>query len=248
MVELYKGDCLEVMKGIQDNSINAVVCDLPYGTTQCKWDSVIDLNKLWSEYKRLLKDKGVVILTASQPFTSILVNSNLSMFKYEWIWHKNKGGNPLNAKHQPMKQHESILVFCNGKAKYKPIKEERYGQGKTRTKYKVQGGRFKDDKVYGKTDGIVRNTKYDDLRYPQSVQFFEVERGLHPTQKPIALMEYLIKTHTNEEDLILDNTMGSGSTMVACQNTNRNGIGIEMDNKYFEIAKKRIEDNPLKLF
>ena len=181
------------------------------------------------------------MLFGSQPFTSNLVMSNIKNFKYEWIWHKNKGGNPLNAKTIPMKQHENICVFYKKPPTYNPIMEERYGEGKERVKYKVQGGRFNKDRVYGEVDDIVRNTQYSELRNPQTVQFFKVERGLHPTQKPVELMKYLIKTYTNENELVLDFTMGSGSTGVAALNINRKFIGIELDTKYFEVAKNRIE-------
>ena len=241
-INLFHGDCLEVMKDIPNKSIDMILCDLPYGTTKCKWDTIIPFEPLWEQYKRIIKDNGAIVLFASQPFTSVLVTSNIKMFKYEWIWHKNKGGNPLNAKKIPMKQHESILVFYKKSPTYNPQLEERYGQGKDRVKYKVQGGRFNDDRVYGDVDNVVRNTQYSELRLPQSVQFFNVERGLHPTQKPVRLLEYLIKTYTNENEVVLDNCMGSGSTGVACVNTNRKFIGIELDETYFNIAKERIED------
>ena len=195
-IQLYHGDCLEVMKEIEDKSVDMILCDLPCGTTKCKWDTIIPFVPLWEQYNRIIKDNGAIVLFASQPFTSVLVNSNIRMFKYEWIWRKNKGGNPLNAKKIPMKQHESILVF------------------------------YKKSPTYN----------------PQSVQFCKVERDLHPTQKPVALLEYLVKTYTNEGELILDNCMGSGSTGVACVNTNRKFIGIELDDKYFEVAKERIEN------
>ena len=240
--KLYNGDCLEIMdllinRGVQ---VDAIIPDPPFGTTKCKWDSVIPFDEMWSRLNKLIKPNGAIVLFSSQPFTSNLVMSNIKNFKYEWIWHKNKGGNPLNAKKIPMKQHENICVFYKKPPTYNPIMEERYGQGKERVKYKVQGGRFKEDKVYGEVDNIVRNTQYSELRNPQTVQFFNVERGLHPTQKPIKLMEYLIKTYTNEGELVLDFTMGSGSTGVACLNTNRKFIGIELDENYFDIAMNRI--------
>lgn len=242
-IQLYQGDCLEVMKNIPDKSVDMILCDLPYNITQAKWDVQIPFDELWKNYNRIIKDNGTIALFGSQPFTSLLVASNLKMFKYEWIWHKNKGGNPLNAKRMPMKQHESILVFYKKQPTYNPQLEERYGQGKERAKYKIQGGRFNDDRVYGKVDNIVRNTKYSELRNPQTVQFFNVERGLHPTQKPVSLLEYLIKTYTNEGEVVLDNCMGSGSTGIACINTHRKFIGIEMDDNYYEIAKNRIENH-----
>ena len=243
--KLYNGDCLEIMDILIDEGVkfDMILTDPPYGTTACKWDSIIPFDEMWKRLNKLIKDNGAIVLFSSQPFTSSLIMSNVKNFKYEWIWHKNKGGNPLNAKKMPMKQHENICVFYNKFPTYHPQMEERYGQGKERAKYKVQGGRFKDDRVYGGVDNIVRNTQYSELRNPQTVQFFNVERGLHPTQKPVDLLEYLIKTYTNENDLVLDFTMGSGSTGVACLNTNRKFIGIEIEEKYFNIAKDRIENN-----
>jgi site-specific DNA-methyltransferase (adenine-specific) len=223
--------------------VDCILTDPPYGTTQCKWDSIIPLDKMWNRLNKLIKPNGAIVLFGSQPFTSNLIMSNIKNFKYEWIWHKNKGGNPLNAKKMPMKQHENICVFYKKFPTYNPIMEERYGQGKERVKYKVQGGRFKEDKVYGKVDNIVRNTQYSELRNPQTVQFFNVERGFHPTQKPVELMEYLVKTYTNENELVLDFTMGSGSTGVACMNVNRRFIGIELEEKYFDISINRIFEN-----
>lgn len=243
--KLYLGDCLEVMDKLIEQGVvvDAIITDPPFGTTKCKWDSVIPFDEMWSRLNKLIKPNGAIVLFSSQPFTSNLVMSNIKNFKYEWIWHKNKGGNPLNAKKIPMKQHENICVFYKKPPTYNPIMEERYGQGKERVKYKVQGGRFNKDRVYGEVDGIVRNTQYSELRNPQTVQFFNVERGLHPTQKPIKLMEYLIKTYTNEGELVLDFTMGSGSTGVACLNINRKFIGIELEEKYFNIAVDRMENN-----
>lgn len=244
--ELWHGDCLELMKDIPDRSVDLILTDPPYGTTKCKWDSVIPFEPMWEQLNRIIKPNGAIALFGSEPFSSTLRMSNIKNYKYDWIWHKNKGGNPLNAKKIPMKQHENICIFYNKPPTYNPIKEERYGQGKERAKYKIQGGRFNEDRVYGDVDNIVRNTKYDELRYPQSVQFFCVERGLHPTQKPVALLEYLIKTYTNENETVLDFTAGSGSTGVACLNTNRKFIGIELDDKYFDIAKERIENSGTK--
>jgi site-specific DNA-methyltransferase (adenine-specific) len=243
--KLYLGDCLEVMDRLIEEGIkvDCILTDPPYGTTACKWDTIIPFDKMWNRLNKLIKPNGAIVLFSSQPFTSNLVMSNVKNFKYEWIWHKNKGGNPLNAKRMPMKQHENICVFYKNPPTYNPIMEERYGQGKERVKYKVQGGRFNKDRVYGKVDGIVRNTQYSELRNPQTVQFFNVERGLHPTQKPIKLMEYLIKTYTNENELVLDFTMGSGTTGIACLNTNRRFIGIELNEKYFDISINRIFEN-----
>tara|TARA_R100001510_G_scaffold50243_1_gene49121 strand:+ start:271 stop:1011 length:741 start_codon:yes stop_codon:yes gene_type:complete len=246
-MKLYKGDCIDIMKTIKDKSINAIITDPPYGTTACKWDSVIDFDLMWEQLNRIIKPNGVIALFGSQPFTSALIMSNINMFKYEWIWFKNMGGNPLNAKITPMKQHENILVFGNGKINYYPIKEEREKSGLNRVRSSViKGGNIKDNAVYGKTNII--KTKYNDLRYPKSVQKFKVQRGIHPTQKPVALMEYLIKTYTNENETVLDFTMGSGTTGVACNNTNRKFIGIEQDENYFNIATDRIKASEYKLF
>ena len=247
MIDLYKGDCLEVMKQIESGSVDAIITDPPYGTTACKWDSVIDFELMWEQLNRIIKPNGAIVLFGSQPFTSALIMSNPKNFKYEWIWFKNMGGNPLNAKKTPLKQHENIIVFGKGKTNYYPIKEERAKSGLDRVRSSaIIGGNIKDDAVYGKTNVI--KTKYDDLRYPKTVQSFNVQRGLHPTQKPVDLMEYLIKTYTNENETVLDFTMGSGSTMVACQNTNRNGIGIEQDENYFKIVQDRVKQNEYKLF
>jgi len=246
---IYLGDCLELMKYIPDKSIDMILCDLPYGTTACKWDTIIPFEPLWEQYKRIIKDKGAIVLTASQPFTSALVMSNLGMFKYSWIYKKRCASNFAQAKYAPMKEHEDVLVFANGKVNYYPIKEERQGSGKERARYAYS------DKSRHTSGDFVGNIKgeydkendsgNDEMRYPSSVQEFNNrasgDRGFHPTQKPVALFEYLIKTYTNEGQVVLDNCMGSGTTAVACINTNRKYIGIEKELKYFEIAKKRIE-------
>jgi len=244
-MQLIHGDCLEKMKDIPDKSIDMILCDLPYGTTACKWDTIIPFEPLWKQYKRLIKDNGAIVLTASQPFTSALVMSNPKMFKYEWIWEKAVGSNFAVAKYQPLKEHENILVFAKNKTIYNPIKEPRKGSGSKRlvNGYKSDGT---SSDVYGGLQSVRKGKEYDELKYPSSVQYFnnrEKSRGLHPTQKPVALFEYLIRTYTNEGDTVLDNCMGSGSTGVACINTKRNFIGIEKDDKYFEIAKKRIEEH-----
>jgi site-specific DNA-methyltransferase (adenine-specific) len=247
MVDLRLGNCLEVMKTIDSGSIDAIITDPPYGTTACKWDSVIDFELMWEQLNRIIKPNGAIVLFGSQPFTSALIMSNPKMFKYEWIWFKNMGGNPMNAKITPMKQHENILVFGKGRTNYNPIKEERAKSGLDRVRSSpIIGGNIKDDAVYGKTNTI--KTKYGDLRYPKTVQSFNVQRGLHPTQKPIKLMEYLINTYTNENETVLDFTMGSGSTGVAASNLNRKFIGIEQDENYFKIAQDRLKENGYKLF
>ena len=236
-IELYNGDCLELMKDIPDKSIDMILCDLPYGTTACKWDNIIPFEPLWEQYKRIIKDNSAIVLFGSQPFTSALIMSNLKMFKYEWIWEKDAGSNFTTVKYQPMKEHENILVFGKGKTRYFPIMQERIGSRKGKETTTIDSGRK--DSVYGTQEGrgILKVGK---LRYPRSIQRFNRERGLHPTQKPVKLLEYLIKTYTNEGELVLDNCMGSGSTGVACLKTNRKFIGIEQDDKYFEIAYNRI--------
>ena len=238
-IKLIKGDCLEVMKSIPDKSIDMILCDLPYGTTACKWDIIIPFKPLWEQYNRIIKDNSAIVLFGSQPFTSALIMSNLKMFKYEWIWEKDAGSNFATVKYQPMKEHENILVFGKGKTRYFPIMQERIGSRKGKETTTIDSGRK--DSVYGTQEGrgILKVGK---LRYPRSIQRFNRERGLHPTQKPVKLLEYLIKTYTNEGELVLDNCMGSGSTGVACLNTNRKFIGIEQDDKYFEIAENRLKE------
>ncbi len=239
-IELIQGDCLELMKEIPDKSIDMILCDLPYGTTACKWDIVIPFEPLWEQYERIIKDDGAIVLTASQPFTSALVMSNVKMFKYEWIWIKNRGSNFALANKMPIKEHENILVFYKKFPKYNAQKQERAKSGKERVKTIINPSTVSEN--YG---GIVlqEGKIYGELRMPSSWQKFNCEVGLHPTQKPVALFEYLIKTYTNEGDLVLDNCMGSGTTGVACKNLNRNFIGIELDPEYFKIAEKRINEN-----
>ena len=232
--KIYCADCLEVMKGIPDKSIDMILCDLPYGTTACKWDTIIPFEPLWEQYKRIIKDNGAIVLFGSQPFTSALVMSNIKMFKYEWVWDKDRSCGSMLAKIRPLKYHENILVFCKKKEKYYPQKT------KGKMQNKASGGKSDN---YGKVP-IVRYMS--DEYYPRSIQTFKACHNmtgkLHPTQKPVALFEYLIKTYTNEGDLVLDNCAGSGTTGVACKNLNRNFILIEKEQKYVDIAKKRIEE------
>lgn len=237
-------DCFDVFPFIEDKSIDAIICDLPYGTTACKWDTIIPFDKLWEQYERIIKPNGAILLFGSQPFTSALVMSNPKMFKYEWIWEKAVGSNFAIAKYQPLKEHENILVFAKNKTTYNPIKEERKGSGAKRlvNGYKSNGTQTE---VYG---GIIPNRKgkeYDNLKYPSSVQYFnnrDKYRGLHPTQKPLDLMEYLVKTYTNEGDIVLDNTMGSGTTILAAIKNNRIGIGIEKEKQYYDVAVRRASE------
>ena len=317
-MQLWNGDCLELMKRIPDKSVDMVLCDLPYGTTACKWDNVIPFDKLWEQYKRLIKDNGIIALFGSEPFSSMLRMSNIDMFRYDWIWEKEQGANFMTCKTQPYKVHEIISVFYLDKAeatgrsaKFAPIRDyllqekEKSGLKRSDLKellgndmashYFTNGvqftipteenykklqstGYFKRDyeelksefdllanecvftynpqmtngKPYisgsgtsGDITGNVVKTKTVNkgTRYPRSIQFFKTEKSKgssHPTQKPVDLLEYLIKTYTNKGDMVLDNCMGSGSTGVACVRTGRNFIGIELDKNYFQIAEKRI--------
>lgn len=222
------------MSQIESESVDMVLVDLPYGTTACKWDSIIPLEELWSHYYRICKKDGAMVFTAAQPFTTILAASNLKDFRYEWIWEKPQGTNPMNAKVMPLKSHENVLVFYRKKPTYNP-------QMWYSTPYSgFSSETSKIGEVYGSAASKHRDNP-EGSRYPKTVLRFKQEKGLHPTQKPVEMMEYLIKTYSNEGDTILDNTMGSGTTGVACVRTGRDFIGIEKDESYFEIAKDRIE-------
>ena len=230
--QLILGECLDVLPKISDKSVDIVLTDPPYGTTQCKWDSVIPFEPMWKELKRIIKDNGCIALFGSEPFSSYLRTSNIKWFKYDWYWKKEKGFGFLNSKKQPLRNIEIISCFYNKQAKYFPQMK----QGKpyyTKNKPKKQKGIT--------NDYVEVITKSDGSRFPQHLISFSKETGLHPTQKPVALLEYLIKTYTNENDTVLDFTMGSGSTGVACKNLNRKFIGIEKDQNYFNIAKNRIK-------
>ena len=235
---IIQGDCLNVMKYLPDNSIDMILTDPPYGTTACRWDSIIPLEPMWEQLKRVIKPNGAIVMTAAQPFTSILVSSNIKMFKYDWVWQKSRPTGVLNAKKQPLRDKEDILVFYNKQPTYNPQGLEYKGcyVGTGATKANQQGNAT--GKITQTDDG-----KYfqDNGNYPRQVQFFKSDgKTVHPTQKPVALMEYLIKTYTNENETVLDFTAGSFTTGVACQNTNRQFIGIELDEAYFEIGKKRL--------
>ena len=237
MIQLMQGDCLELMKDISDGSVDMVLTDPPYGTTACKWDTVIDLDLMWEQLSRIVKPSGVIVMTASQPFTTVLIASNIKNFKYDITWNKGNTTGFLNAKKMPLRKHEDIVVFSqmkNGNYTYNPVMRK----GKMRKKGREVDS---DVRVYGAYKSSV---SINDTYYPTSIldigTVYRV-KNVHPTQKPVALMEYLIKTYTNEGETVLDFTMGSGTTGVACKNLNRSFIGIELDKEYFEIAKKRIE-------
>ena len=243
-VELKQGDCLELMKNIPDGSVDLVLTDPPYGTTACKWDSVIPFEPMWAQLNRIIKPNGAICLFGSEPFSSALRMSNIKNFKYDWVWKKPRGTGHLNSKKQPLRDVENVSVFYKKQCTYNP----QYSIGEPYSALK--GGKI--SKVsesgvttYGKfMNGAEYRNDNNGFRYPKQVlEFGVVERGtLHPTQKPVPLLEYLIRTYTNEGETVLDFTMGSGSTGVACVNTNRNFIGIELDEGYFNIAKKRIEE------
>lgn len=231
---IYHGDCLDLMNGIPDKSIDMILCDLPYGTTQCKWDIVIPFDKLWVQYERVIKDNGAIVLFGTEPFSSYLRLSNIRLYKYDWVWNKVKPNGHLVAKHRPMQQTENISVFGKGKTKYYPIMtlRDKPKKSKEYSRTEIMGGSITD------IDGKVINKKYPTnlLTFSNASQ----KDKLHPTQKLVELCEYLIKTYTKEGDLVLDNCLGSGTTVIAAINTNRNYIGIELDEKYYNIAKNRI--------
>ena len=233
---LLNTECLSMMANIPDKSIDMILCDLPYGTTACKWDVIIPFDKLWEQYHRIIKDNGAIVLTASQPFSSLCVASNINNFKYEWIWDKKIPSGMCNAKIQPMRQHEVILVFMNGKSFYYPSMTQRDKS--------IKSGGMRESLSAG-TSGLKKIKKEYTEKYPTTILTFDkVRKGsLHPTQKPVALFEYLIKTYTNEGDLILDNCAGSGTTAIAAINTNRNYILMEQEQKYFDIINKRIAEH-----
>ena len=236
--KLYLGDCLELMKTIPDGSVDMVLTDPPYGTTACKWDSIIPFEPMWEQLKRVTKKNGAIVMTASQPFTSALVMSNVDMFKYDWVWNKSRPTGVLNAKRQPLRDKEDILVFYESQCTYNP-------QGLVDVNKEVGTGATKANQS-GNATGKISQTaggKYTQKKgnYPRQVQkFANAGKTVHPTQKPVALMEYLIKTYTQEGNTVLDFTMGSGTTGVACKNLNRDFIGIELDEDYFKIAEERI--------
>ena len=248
MIDLYKGDCIEIMQNLikQGVKVDAIITDPPYGTTACKWDSVIPFEPMWDCLHKLIKDNGAIVLFGSEPFSSALRMSNIKYYKYDWVWDKMKGRQPYLAKIQPMKSHENISVFAKNKTVYNPqmelAKKENMRDGIKNSNKGCHNSIWGEQKEYHK------NNDLENFRYPKTIisisgQSNEIHhKRLHPTQKPVALLEYLIKTFTNEGETVLDFTMGSGSTVVACKNLNRKFIGIELDKKYFEIAEKRISE------
>ena len=240
-VDLMLGDCLERMGEIEDGSVDMVMCDPPYGTTACKWDAVIPFEPMWAQVKRVLKKNGAAVFTASQPFTSALVMSNPSWFRHEWVWIKNRGSNFANTVREPMKEHESVLVFAEKKWTYNKQMQPRTGGGADRAIYDCT---FKTSSDNYRAFETREGNKLSEMRVPSSWQKFNTaaggEKTKHPTQKPVALMEYLIRTYTNPDETVLDFTMGSGTTGVAAMNTGRRFIGIEKGEGYFDIAEARI--------
>jgi site-specific DNA-methyltransferase (adenine-specific) len=234
---LYHGDCLEVMAGLPYASVDMILCDLPYGTTACKWDAVIPFEPLWAQYRRVAKRNAAIVLTASQPFTTALIASNLKEFRYCWVWDKRRPSNPMLAKKQCLKVHEDVVVFYRNFGTYSP-------QGVFETDGKPRGGTRPSKTQLGFGNGASGEYKQTRSGYPKSIISFGTDnrKNVHPTQKPVALMEYLIRTYTHEGEVVLDNCMGSGTTGVACANTGRRFIGIEREPSYFEIARRRIED------
>ena len=250
-VKLYNGDCLEVMREIKDKSVDMVLCDLPYGTTKCRWDVVLPFDKLWEQYNRIIKDNGAIVLFGKEPFSSQLRVGNLDMYKYDWIWRKDTKSNFPQAGFQPLNNTEDIIVFSKGYARNFQKGSDKIKKIMIYNPQMIDGEEYKIPKA-SKTTSIFgenhKNGKYEhkirdtSKRYPYNLLDFKTDKDkLHPTQKPIALLEYLVKTYTVESQVVLDNTMGSGSTGVACVNTGRNFIGIELDETYFNIAKERIE-------
>lgn len=239
---IEQGDCLELMPNLADRSVDLILCDLPYGTTACSWDSVIPFEPLWASYKRIIKPNGAIVLFGIQPFITELINSNKEMFRYDLIWKKSRAAGFLNANRKPLHTHEIILLFYNQLPTYNPQKTKGHKSYDKRKFTKGQG--LHDNKVIGKH--TKKHTENNGERYPTSILDFSQnwirQKQIHPTQKPVALLEYLIKTYSNEGELVLDNTMGSGSTCVAAVKTKRNFIGFEKEAKYFDIACKRIND------
>lgn len=242
-MKIFLGDCLDILSTLEENSVDMVLTDLPYGTTSCAWDVIIPFEQMWKELYRVAKDNAAFVFTASQPFTSMLVMSNLKAFRHEWIWQKNRGSNFANTVREPMKEHESVLVFSKGKWTYNKQMQERAEGGKARAEYKVKFASKSEN--YREFEGRDAQN-LSELRVPSSVQKFNTEVGLHPTQKPVALFEYLIKTYSNQGDTVLDICAGSGTTGVACENLKRDYILIEKEEKYISVIKERLKQVKMK--
>ncbi len=250
MNKIILGDCLKAMYKIDDNSIDMILCDMPYGTTACKWDAIIDLNKMWDHYKRIIKSNGAIVLTASQPFTTILISSNIKMFKYCWYWDKINAGSFVTAKYRPLSVFEDVCIFSNNnnRVNYFPIME------RAKTKYKrLRNAQYKrkEDNSNAMQSGVFKVSKNhnESLRYPKNRLVYNNRVGelnalkrIHPTQKPVKLFEYLIKTYTKKNELVLDNCAGSGTTGIACLNLKRKFILIEKDKEYYNVMRKRLKD------
>ncbi len=231
-------DCFDVFPFIEDKSIDAIICDLPYGTTACAWDSILPFDKLWEQYERIIKPNGAIVLTASQPFTSALVMSNPKMFKYELIWEKPNPSNPLLAKKRFMSFHENVLVFYKKQPIYNAQKKVR----NEKDKRKAVNKHYSNPEILGGSVSIEAIDTTGEFKHPSSVIKVNRQQGLHPTQKPLELMELLVKTYTNENDTVLDNTMGSGTTNLACIKLNRKSIGIEKEKQYYDVAVRRASE------
>lgn len=240
MIELntiYNEDCLETMKRMPDNFVDLVLTDLPYGSTACSWDTIIPFDELWEQWNRVVKKDGAIVLTASQPFTSLVVNSNIKAYKHHWSWQKERGTGFQVAKYRPMMKTEDVIVFCRGKLTYNPQMTKRDKP----LKYRYTKVQSRSNPLASYSDKVVISTE----KYPENILSFKTERGLHPTQKPVAFFEYLIKTYSNEGDVVMDNCMGSGTTAVASQNLNRNFIGSEISKEYCDIAESRLKQEVL---
>lgn len=234
--KIHHGDCLELMKDIPDKSIDCIICDLPYGTTECAWDNIISFEDLWNAYNRIIKINGGIVLFGREPFTSKLIISNIENYRHKWVWNKKQSGSFLNAKFMPLQIDEDIIVFSNGRVNYYPIMRK--------GKFRKKGGMRKQIETMSKID--YNYATYNDKYFPTNIIEYTKERGLHPTQKPVALLEYLIKTYSNEGDLILDNCSGSGTTAIACHRTNRKFICIEKDENYYNLSVERLKREKMK--
>ena len=247
-MKLYNDDCLQVMESLESNSIDFIFTDLPYGTTACKWDNIIPFEPMWKQIKRIRKDNAATALFGNEPFSSQLRISNIDEYKYDWKYKKLIASNFASAKYQPMKHIEDIMIFGKGRLNYYPIKQPRSESGKNRIEAGYKYNSKKGGDFIGNIERTVTDQEYDkELKFPEDIQTFnnraKGDRGHHPTQKPILLLEYLIKTYTKENETVLDFTMGSGSTGVACKNLNREFIGIELDKEYFYVANQRIGES-----